>query len=139
METFSVQTSERLCFVSMTDEVARRVRASGLEEGAVLVFIPHTTAGVTLNENADPDVRRDLALAFRRISPELPEFRHAEGNSDSHVLASMVGPSLLVPISGGRLVLGQWQDIYFCEFDGPRRRQVHVQFLPGVKASAAAV
>jgi secondary thiamine-phosphate synthase enzyme len=101
-----------------------------VKEGACLVYVPHTTAGITINENADPAVRLDIMSTLDRAVPWQGPYRHAEGNSAAHVKASLVGFSILVPISGGRLVLGTWQGIYFCEFDGPRTRKVHVQVLP---------
>lgn len=131
MRTLSVSTSRREEFVDITAEVAQALRETGLAEGALLVYSPHTTAGVTVNEGADPDVRRDMVAHLARLVPVHPDFRHAEGNSDAHIKTSLVGPSQLVPVSGGRLALGTWQHIYLCEFDGPRRRTVLVQALPG--------
>ena len=92
------------------------------ENGLLVVFIKHTSAGITINENADPDVVTDLLLAYRKAFPDRPEFRHAEGNSSAHARASAVGSSAMIPVKNGRLVLGTWQGVYFCEFDGPRRR-----------------
>lgn len=131
MEQLEVHTKTREEFVDVTALVADAVRASGVSDGAALVFCPHTTAAVTINENADPDVVRDLDDGLARIAPRSAGWRHSEGNSDGHLKSSLVGPSLLVPVSGGRLVLGTWQAIYFCEFDGPRRRTVNVSVLPG--------
>lgn len=130
MRQLSVSTSRREEFVDITAEVAQALRESGLTQGAVLVYSPHTTAGITVNEGADPDVRRDMLAHLAHLVPSRADFRHAEGNSDAHIKASLVGPSQLVPVSGGRLALGAWQKIYFCEFDGPRRRTVLVQLLP---------
>lgn len=128
MQTLDVQTRERDQFVEITDRVQEIVSASKILEGSVTVYVPHTTAGVTINENADPDVVHDMLLTLRRLIPkDVPGYRHGEGNSDSHVKASLMGSSCQVLIHGGKLVLGVWQGIYFCEFDGPRRRQVHVQ------------
>jgi len=128
MHTFSVKTRERDQFVEITDDVAQAVARSQIRSGAVVVYVPHTTAGVTINENADPDVVHDMLLTLKRLIPkELPGYRHAEGNSDSHVKASMMGSSCRVLIEEGKLVLGNWQGIYLCEFDGPRTRSVHVQ------------
>ncbi len=132
MRQFSVSTSRREEFVDITGEVARLVAETGLMEGAVLVYSPHTTAGITINEGADPDVRRDMVAHLARLVPNHPDFRHAEGNSDAHIKVSLMGPSQLVPVSGGRMALGTWQHIYLCEFDGPRRRTVLVQMLPGL-------
>lgn len=128
MHTLDVRTRERDQFVDITDRVQEIVGSSGIAEGTVVVYVPHTTAGVTINENADPDVVHDMLLTLRRLIPkDSPGFRHGEGNSDSHVKASMMGSSCQVLIHAGRLVLGTWQGIYLCEFDGPRTRQVHVR------------
>ncbi len=128
MHTFQVKTRERDQFVEITDEVAQAVARSQVRSGAVTVYVPHTTAGVTINENADPDVVHDMLLTLKRLIPkDAPGYRHAEGNSDSHVKASMMGASCRVLIEEGKLVLGTWQGIYLCEFDGPRTRSVHVQ------------
>jgi secondary thiamine-phosphate synthase enzyme len=128
MTTIEVQTSRRTEFVEVTDEVCRAVRGAGLTDGAVLVFCPHTTAAVTIQENADPDVVHDLLLWLNHHIPQdVPGFRHGEGNSDAHLKSTLVGPSVLVPVAGGELVLGRWQGVYFCEFDGPRRREIRVQ------------
>jgi secondary thiamine-phosphate synthase enzyme len=132
MRQFSVSTTRREEFVDITGEVARLVAEAGLMEGAVLVYSPHTTAGITINEGADPDVRRDMVAHLARLVPQHPDFRHAEGNSDAHIKVSLMGPSQLVPVSGGRMALGTWQHIYLCEFDGPRRRTVLVQPLSGM-------
>ena len=130
---FQVRTSRREELVEITGEVARFVSQSGVTEGAVLVFCPHTTAAITINENADPDVRHDLVDGLARIAPHDARWRHVEGNSDGHVKSSLVGASLLVPVEGGRMQLGTWQAIYFAEFDGPRTRTVDVTLLPGVR------
>ena len=127
MWTFEVRTRERVCFVDISRDVADLVRGAG--DGAVVVFVPHTTAGVTINEDADPSVRADLEMALDRIVPDDLPFRHAEGNSDAHTKASLMGSSVTVPVADGGLQLGTWQGIYFAEFDGPRRRRVLVSFL----------
>jgi secondary thiamine-phosphate synthase enzyme len=128
MWTFEVQTQRRVSFVDVTRDVAGLVRDAG--DGAAMVFVPHTTAGVTINEDADPSVRADIEMALERLVPHDLPFAHLEGNSDAHVKASLLGSSVLVPVSGGALQLGTWQGIYFAEFDGPRRRRVLVTFLP---------
>jgi secondary thiamine-phosphate synthase enzyme len=129
--SLSLQTSARVVLVDITALVEKALVTSGLDEGAALVFCPHTTAGVTINENADPTVRRDIAMALERLVPVDLPFAHLEGNSDAHVKASIVGSSVTVPVEGGRLALGTWQGIYFAEFDGPRRRRLLVQPLAG--------
>ncbi len=131
MVQFQVRTTRREELVDVTDMVAEAIAESAVTRGAVLVFCPHTTAAVTINENADPDVAADVVDGLARVAPRSAGWRHREGNSDGHLKASLVGPSLLVPIEGGRLVLGTWQGIYFCEFDGPRTRRLHVTVLPG--------
>ncbi|MCS7239961.1 MAG: secondary thiamine-phosphate synthase enzyme YjbQ [Candidatus Bipolaricaulota bacterium] len=112
----------------ITPQVNDAVRALGVAEGMVLLFCPHTTAALTVNEAADPDVRVDFCRAFSRMVPNIP-FSHEEGNSPAHVRAALLGPSLLLPVEEGRLALGTWQGVYFCEFDGPRRRRVLVYGL----------
>jgi secondary thiamine-phosphate synthase enzyme len=131
MNSFSVPTKQRDQFVEITDTVRRLVTQSGVKHGIVTVYSPHTTAGITINENADPDVVHDMLLTLKRLIPQdSPGFRHAEHNSDSHVKTSMMGTSCQVIIDAGQLVLGTWQGIYLCEFDGPRTRTVHVQIQP---------
>lgn len=134
MEALTVSTRQRCQLVEITDGVREVVRASGLREGAVLVYCPHTTAAITIQENADPDVVHDLLLSLENAVPEQPArgvFRHGEGNSDAHVKSSLIGASQLIPVAGGELGLGTWQGIWFCEFDGPRQRRVLVTLLPG--------
>ena len=126
LEEFAVRTRRRAEFVTITAEVERAVRASGIREGVCHVFVPHTTAGVTVNENADPSVVEDLLAVLERLVPRDAGYTHAEGNSDAHAKATLVGSSVALPVSGGRLVLGTWQGVYFCEFDGPRSRKVRV-------------
>jgi secondary thiamine-phosphate synthase enzyme len=127
MISLSVRTTRRNEMIDITGEVAQAVRDSGVTDGVVTVFVPHTTAGVTINENADPSVVRDILVNLERIVPEHGDYRHSEGNSDAHIKASMMGFSTQVIVEGGRLALGTWQGIYFCEFDGPRSRKVWVQ------------
>ncbi|QNN23837.1 YjbQ family protein [Planctomycetales bacterium ZRK34] len=133
MDSFNVQTDQRDQMVEITDRVRRVVEHSGVQSGAAIVYVPHTTAGVTINENADPDVVHDFLKQLDVMVPwRQPFYRHAEGNSASHVKASMMGFSAHVIIERGRLVLGTWQGIWFCEFDGPRQRKVHVQVMPAI-------
>src|SRR6516165_6178335 len=127
MHTFEVRTRQREQFVEITDEIKSALSRSRVQSGAVVVYVPHTTAGITINENADPDVVHDMLLTLKRLVPkDAAGYRHAEGNSDSHVKASMMGSSCQVFIEQGRMVLGTWQGIYLCEFDGPRTRSVYV-------------
>jgi secondary thiamine-phosphate synthase enzyme len=130
METFELHTRQRNELVEITDQVRQAVRRRGIRRGIVVVYCPHTTAAITVNENADPDVAHDiLAYLGRAVPQHQADFRHNEHNSDSHIKASLVGPSVTVLVEGGELVLGRWQGVFFCEFDGPRTRQVHVQCL----------
>jgi secondary thiamine-phosphate synthase enzyme len=131
METIQLRTSQRCQLLEVTAEVQAVVSRSGVREGAVAIQSLHTTAGLTINENADPDVVHDLLAKLEQLAPRRePFYLHAEGNSDSHLKTSFFGPSLLVLVSEGRLVLGQWQGIYLCEFDGPRPRELALQLLP---------
>jgi len=129
MKEISVQTRSRFEMMDITAAVRKAAREEGIESGMVLVYTPHTTAAVTINENADPDVPRDMLAALDRMVPLSANYRHAEGNSAAHVKSSLVGASETVIIENGRLVLGTWQSIFFCEFDGPRTRKVMMKFL----------
>ena len=126
----SVQTERRTQLLDVTAGVAKLVRDSGVLRGTCHLYVPHTTAGVTINENADPDVAHDLATALDRLVPQSAEYRHSEGNSDAHVKASLVGCSATVFVNNGQLELGRWQGIFFCEFDGPRLRELRVKVVP---------
>lgn len=125
---FSLNTG-REGFTDITREVALAVRESGVTDGIAIAFCPHTTAGITINENADPDVTHDMLIGLDCAFPDRPEFLHAEGNSRAHLKASCVGSSVTVIVAGGRLMLGTWQGIYFCEFDGPRARRFSVKVM----------
>jgi len=129
LSDFNVRTNGETDWINITGEVQKAVTASGVREGICVVFIPHTTAAVTINENADPDVPRDVNLALNMISPDRREFRHGEGNSAAHTKTSLVGPSLSLIVSGSRLLLGTWQGIWFNEYDGPRTRKVYVRVM----------
>ena len=126
MTQFNVSTSGRTEFVNITSQVQTAVSDLGIDAGTVTVFVPHTTAGVTINENADPDVVTDMAAALDKAVPWQAGYHHAEGNAAAHVKASMMGSSVQVPVESGILRFGTWQSIYFCEFDGPRSRTVWV-------------
>ncbi len=125
---FSVTTPSRDAMVDITSKVQDAVRQAGVDDGLATVYVPHTTAGVTVNEGADPDVVRDMTMELNKIVPFEDGYRHAEGNSAAHIKASMMGSSAAVMIDNGKLVLGTWQAIFFCEFDGPRTRRVLVRF-----------
>ena len=126
MRTLAVATSARVQMVDITEQVAQAIREENVPEGLAVVFVPHTTAAVTINENADPDVVRDILAETNKIVPFDDGYHHSEGNSAAHLKTCLYGPSLTLIVSGGRPVLGTWQAIYFCEFDGPRHRKVHV-------------
>jgi secondary thiamine-phosphate synthase enzyme len=132
MKTLEIRTRTRSEMVEITSRVQEVVDASGTTEGIAVIQTLHTTAGLTINENADPDVQRDLIAKLDRLVPrEEAYYRHGEGNSDSHLKTSVFGPSLTVIVSAGELVLGRWQGIYFCEWDGPRERRVAIQVIGG--------
>lgn len=130
LEQYSLQT-EAEGFTNITGLMEQSLAKSGVRDGICAVYCPHTTAGITINENADPNVVHDILLGLSRALPDRAEFRHAEGNSAAHLKASYVGSSATVLIEDGRLVLGTWQGIYFCEFDGPRRRKFYVKVMGG--------
>lgn len=116
-------------FYDITGQVAEAVKKSGVDHGVAVVYCPHTTAGITINENADPTVVHDILLGLATAFPDQDAFRHSEGNSTAHLKASCVGASQMIPISRGALLLGTWQSVYFCEFDGPRNRRYQVTIL----------
>ena len=130
MRTLSLRTTQHTEFVNLDDKLATVIAESGVSRGFLHVFVPHTTAGITINENADPDVRADLIKIFERAVPWVGEYAHAEGNSAAHAKASMVGFHQAVFIEDGRMALGTWQSVFFCEFDGPRTRSVWVRVVP---------
>ena len=127
MEVLRVKTGRRTQFMDVTADVERVVAASGVVSGVCYVYIPHTTAGVAINEHFDPDVATDLEGVFERLVPRSGPYRHSEGNSDSHAKAVLTGTSQMIFVEQGKLVLGQWQGVFFCEFDGPRERKVFVR------------
>ena len=131
METLSVSTSERLDLVDITSQVAHEVSKSSVDTGTVTIYVPHTTCGVTINESADPDVERDIKMHLTKLVPKDGGFRHSEGNSDSHIKTSMIGSSENIFIENGKLVLGMWQGIFLCDFDGPRTRKVYMKIVEG--------
>jgi secondary thiamine-phosphate synthase enzyme len=124
MTSFPIATSRRTEFIDITPEVKEALDQSGLREGLICVFVPHTTAGVTINEGADPSVREDILNFLNQLIPFKGPYQHAEGNSPAHIKASLMGSSVTILVEQGRLVLGTWQAIFFCEFDGPRSRKV---------------
>jgi secondary thiamine-phosphate synthase enzyme len=131
MQEFSIRTHSRTEFLDITGHIDQIVRESKIQSGLAVVFVPHTTAAITINENADPSVQHDLLADLNRLVPFDGAYRHTEGNSAAHIKSSLVGPSETVIIDKGRLALGTWQGLYFCEFDGPRTRKVWVKIISG--------
>ena len=129
MKSFSVRTQKHTQFLDITREIQSSLSELGIQSGIAVVFVPHTTAGVTINENADPDVATDIVYAMENAVPWEAPYKHTEGNAAAHVKASMIGSSVQIIVEGGRLQLGTWQGVYFCEFDGPRSRNVWVQAM----------
>ncbi len=129
MEVLRVKTVRRTQLVDVTDLVEKAVAKAGVASGLCHVFVPHTTAGVIINEHFDPDVAADLEGVFERLVPRSGPYRHAEGNSDSHAKAVLTGASQVIFVEKGKLVLGQWQGVFFCEFDGPRERKLWVKVI----------
>jgi secondary thiamine-phosphate synthase enzyme len=130
MKTLRTKTARRTQFVDITGEVEQAVRDSGITDGLCYVYVPHTTAGVAINEHADPDVAADVEGIFDRLIPHRGPYRHSEGNTDSHMKAILTGTSQTVLVEDGKLALGTWQGIFLCEFDGPRQRSVLVKIVP---------
>ncbi|MFD1363576.1 secondary thiamine-phosphate synthase enzyme YjbQ [Lentibacillus salinarum] len=131
LHTFTISTHEKQSFTNLDSYLDKALKESGVQAGIMIVFCPHTTGAITINENADPDVKTDLKRGLDETFPNKPEYVHMEGNSDGHMKSSVVGVSETLIISDGRLILGTWQSVYFCEFDGPRTRKVHVKMLEG--------
>jgi secondary thiamine-phosphate synthase enzyme len=131
IKEFELKTAGRTQLLDITPQAQAYLDDVQAKSGVLTVFVPHTSAGVTINENADPDVARDILSFTSRLVPESGGFSHAEGNSDAHIKSSLFSPSLAVIVEDGRLMLGTWQGIYFAEFDGPRRRKVWLKFVPG--------
>ena len=129
MEILSLHTKKRVEFVEITAEIERIISQKKIQQGIGIIFCPHTTAGLTINENADPSVTRDIIYHLQELIPEDKNYAHLEGNADAHIKSSLVGNSLFIIIEEARLILGRWQGIYFCEFDGPRKRQVYIKII----------
>ncbi len=127
MREIKVKTNKRQEMIDITDDIEEILEEEKLENGLITVYVPHTTAAVTINEGADPDVQRDIIKHMKKIAPEREDYKHMEGNSDAHIKASMIGPSETIIVNKGRLVLGTWQHIFFFEGDGPRTRKVYIQ------------
>ena len=128
---FNVSTHKKQSFTNLDDYLEQALFESGIKKGIMVVYCPHTTGAITINENADPDVKTDLKLGLNETFPNKPEYIHFEGNSDGHMKSSLVGASETLIISNGKLILGTWQSVYFCEFDGPRERTFYVKIMEG--------
>lgn len=133
MFTEDIRTDSQTQMYEITGRVNQLINKSGVEEGICMVYSPHTTAGITINENADPDVQRDMIYEMNKIIPFSDNYHHREGNSAAHIKTTFTGLHIMVPVHNGKAVLGTWQGIYFCEFDGPRNRRFHVQILKGTE------
>lgn len=133
IQTFQVRTSKQTEFIDITRSVQEAVKKTGVEEGICFIFIPHTTAAVTINENADPSVSQDIVMELNKVVPFQNRYQHLEGNSPAHIKASLIGCSQSVFVESGKLTLGTWQGIFFCEFDGPRNRKVYVKVISDVR------
>lgn len=130
MKNIEIRTSRRVEFVDITAKVERLIRESQIENGMCVLFVPHTTAGITINEGADPSVRQDVIETLNKLVPFEGNYSHLEGNSPAHIKSTLVGCSQVVIVEKGKMLLGTWQSIYFCEFDGPRNRKVFVKIIP---------
>lgn len=126
----NVKSRTRIEFIDITEKIQEVINEADVKEGVCYIFVPHTTAGVTINEGADPSVQRDIISTLNRLIPFEGDYHHREGNADAHIKSTLVGTSQVVLIDQGRLSLGTWQAIYFCEFDGPRHRRVHLKIVP---------
>ena len=131
MTTIDIVSRQRVKMIDITSEVCRIIAARGIDSGLALLQVPHTTAAITINENADPDVTRDITMELNKVIPFEDRYRHGEGNSAAHIKSSLVGAGELLIVEDGAPVLGTWQGIYFCEFDGPRQRKMHIKVLAG--------
>jgi secondary thiamine-phosphate synthase enzyme len=129
LETIKVTSAKRIEFIDITGKITNIIYKSGIKEGHCIILVPHTTAGVTINENADPDVTFDIMSKISKLIPQNENYAHIEGNSDAHIKSSLFGQTLNLIIDNGNIVLGTWQGIYFCEFDGPRNRKVHIKII----------
>ena len=127
--TLTVKTKSKTEFIDITSEVQQSVRSAGISDGLCMLYVPHTTAAITINESADPSVKSDILMVLNEIVPWKAAYRHLEGNSPAHIKSTIVGASELIVVENGKLVLGTWQGIFFCEFDGPRTRKVHLKII----------
>ena len=130
MEQLTVKTGSRTEMIDITGKVQAAIKAADFKNGLCMLYVPHTTAAITINESADPSVRRDILMVLNEMVPWQADYRHMEGNSPAHIKTSLMGASEMVAVEGGRLVLGTWQGIFFCEFDGPRTRKLKLKLIP---------
>jgi secondary thiamine-phosphate synthase enzyme len=128
-DTIRVKTSSKTELLDITSEIIKKIKSAGFQSGVVMVYVPHTTSAITINESADPDVKKDILMVLNDIVPSNANYRHAEGNSAAHIKAALVGPSVMFAVENGNPVLGTWQGVFFCEFDGPRSRRVNINFI----------
>jgi len=131
LKTIRIKSRKKVEMIDITADVQAVIAAADIQTGLVHLYVPHTTAAVTINENADPDVTRDLIMELNKLVPFEDGYRHLEGNSAAHLKSSLIGVSEFIPIENDKLLLGTWQGIYFCEFDGPRQRNLHIRVIPG--------
>ncbi|MEJ2157251.1 MAG: secondary thiamine-phosphate synthase enzyme YjbQ [Desulfobacteraceae bacterium] len=130
MKTITVKTNAQTEMLDITAEIQSTLKAENFSNGVCMLYVPHTTAGITINESADPSVRRDILMVLNQMVPWKADYRHMEGNSPAHVKTSLMGSSELVAVKDGQMVLGTWQGIFYCEFDGPRKRKLHIKLIP---------
>lgn len=129
MDTINIETNSKFDIINITNKIQAYIDKSNINSGIAVIFIPHTTAGVSINENADPDILKDLKQIFNKVIPENDNYKHFEGNSQAHALSTLTSASITVIIENGKLVLGTWQSIYFMEYDGPRQRKAHIKII----------
>lgn len=132
MLTITVKTNSQTQLIDITSEITGLLQKEGFKSGVCMLYVPHTTAGITINESADPSVRRDILMVLNQMVPWKADYKHMEGNSPAHVKSSLVGSSALVAVENDQLILGTWQGIFYCEFDGPRTRKLHIKLIPDV-------
>jgi secondary thiamine-phosphate synthase enzyme len=133
MQQLTVKTQSQTEMIDITRQVQKSIEAAGFQDGLCVLYVPHTTAGITINESADPSVRRDILMVLNQMVPWQADYRHMEGNSPAHIKSTLVGASQLVVVEKGQMVLGTWQGIFFCEFDGPRSRKLQIKFIQSPK------
>ena len=133
MQQLTVKTQSQTEMIDITRQVQKSIETAGLQDGLCVLYVPHTTAGITINESADPSVRRDILTVLNQMVPWKADYRHMEGNSPAHIKSTLVGASQLVVVENGQMVLGTWQGIFFCEFDGPRTRKLQIKFIHSSK------